>query len=107
SLRRRFEWASSLDEDLRKALVAVVAETVAERDRLVHDPAAVPRPALVAAIDGELAELGPGGAPAPAATPTPGPWVPDPALGGWGAGGGVRALRARADAGEDGARDQA
>jgi hypothetical protein len=36
---------------------AVVAETVAERNRLVHDPAAVPRFTLVAAIHGELAEL--------------------------------------------------
>jgi hypothetical protein len=42
SLRRRFECASSLDEELRKALVAVVAETGCERNRLVHDPAAVP-----------------------------------------------------------------
>jgi hypothetical protein len=57
SMRRRFEWASSLDEELRKALVDVIAETVAERNRLVHDPAAVPRLALVAAIHGELAEL--------------------------------------------------
>src|SRR6516165_3530017 len=62
---RRFEWASSLDEDLRKALVDVIAETVAERNRLVHDPAAVPRLALVAAIHGELAELMLEGAEAP------------------------------------------
>ena len=56
-MRRRFEWASSLDDELRTALVAVVAETVAERNRLVHDPASVPRLALVAAMHGELAEL--------------------------------------------------
>jgi hypothetical protein len=56
SLRRRFEWASSLDGELRKALVAVVAETVAERNRLVHDPTSVPRLALVAAMHGELAD---------------------------------------------------
>jgi hypothetical protein len=71
SLRRRFEWASSLDEELRKALVAVVAETVAERNRLVHDPAAVPRLALVAAIHGELAELMLEGAEMPVSIPIP------------------------------------
>jgi hypothetical protein len=71
SLRWRFEWASSLDEELRKALVAVVAETVAERDRLVHDPAAVPRLGLVAAIHGELAELMLEGAEAPVSIPIP------------------------------------
>ena len=37
------------------ALVAVVAETVTERNRLMHDRASVPRLALVAAIHGELA----------------------------------------------------
>jgi len=71
SLSRRFEWASSLDEDLRKALVDVIAETVAERNRLVHDPAAVPRLALVAAIHGELAELMLEGAEAPVSIPIP------------------------------------
>jgi len=72
SLRRRFEWASSLDEELRKALVAVIAETVAERNRLVHDPtAAVPRLALVAAMHGELAELMLEGAEAPVSIPIP------------------------------------
>jgi hypothetical protein len=57
SLRRRFEWASSLDEDLARALRQVVDATVVERNRLVHDPASVPRLALVAALHGELAEL--------------------------------------------------
>jgi hypothetical protein len=71
SLRRRLEWASSLDEELRKVLVDVIAETVAERNRLVHDPAAVPRLALVAAIHGELAELILEGAEAPVSIPIP------------------------------------
>jgi hypothetical protein len=71
SLRRRFEWASSLDEELRTALVAVVAETVAERNRLVHDPTSVPRLALVAAMHGELAELMLEGAEAPVSIPIP------------------------------------
>ena len=69
SLRRRFEWASSLDEELRKALIAVVAETVAERDRLMHDPTGVPRLALVAAMHGELADLMLEGADAPVSIP--------------------------------------
>jgi hypothetical protein len=71
SLRRRFEWASSLDEDLARALRAVVDVTVAERNRLVHDPASVPRLALVAALRGELAELTLEGADAPVSVPIP------------------------------------
>jgi hypothetical protein len=71
SLRRRFEWASSLDPELRKALVAVVAETVAERNRLVHDPTSVPRLALVAAMHGELAELMLEGTETPVSIPIP------------------------------------
>ena len=71
SLRRRFEWASSLDAELREALLAVVAETGAERNRLVHDPAGVPRLALVAALRGEIAELMLEGADAPVSVPIP------------------------------------
>ena len=48
-----------------------VAETVAERNRLIHDPASVPRLALVAAIHGELAELMLEGAEAPVSIPIP------------------------------------
>jgi hypothetical protein len=70
-LRRRFEWASWLDGELRTALVAVVSETVAERNRLAHDPASVPRLALVAAMHGELAELMLEGAEAPVSIPLP------------------------------------
>ena len=51
--------------------MAVVAETVAERNRLMHDPASVPRLALVAAIHGELAELMLEGAEAPVSIPIP------------------------------------
>jgi hypothetical protein len=71
SLRRRFEWASSHDAELRKALVALVAETVAERNRLVHDPSSVPRLALVAAMHGELAELMLEGTETPVSIPIP------------------------------------
>jgi hypothetical protein len=71
SLRRRFEWASSLDEDLRLALRGVVAETVAERNRLVHDPLSAPRLALVVKLHGEIAELMLEGADAPVAIPIP------------------------------------
>jgi hypothetical protein len=71
SLRRRLEWASSLDAELRKALVAVVSETVAERNRLVHDPTSVPRLALVAALHGEVAELMLEGAERPVSIPIP------------------------------------
>ncbi len=69
SLRRRFEWASALDEDLREALRAVVTETLAERDRLVHDPFSAPRLGLVAKLHGEIAELMLEGADAPVAVP--------------------------------------
>lgn len=71
SLRRRFEWAASLDEDLGRALRDVVAATVAERNRLVHDPTSVPRLALVAALHGEVAELTLEGADAPVSVPIP------------------------------------
>lgn len=71
SLRRRFEWASSLDEDLRIALRAVVAETLAERNRLVHDRLGAPRLALVAKLHGGVAELMLEGADAPVAIPIP------------------------------------
>jgi hypothetical protein len=71
SLRRRFELAWSLDEDLRQALRAVVAETLAERNRLVHDRLGAPRLALVAKLHGEIAELMLEGADAPVAIPIP------------------------------------
>ena len=51
--------------------MAVVAETVAERNRLVHDPTSVPRLALVAAMHGELAELMLEGAETPVSIPIP------------------------------------
>jgi hypothetical protein len=71
SLRRRFEWASSLDDDLRAALEAVVAETLAEPNRLVHDPLGAPRLAFVAKLHGEIAELMLEGAVTPVAIPIP------------------------------------
>jgi hypothetical protein len=71
SLRRRFEWASSLDDDLAGALRSFVDATVAERNRLVHDPTSVPRLALVVALHGELAELALEGAVAPVSVPIP------------------------------------
>ncbi len=51
--------------------MAAVAETVAERNRLGHDPASVPRLALVAAIHGELAELRLEDAEVPVSIPIP------------------------------------
>jgi hypothetical protein len=71
SLRRRFEWAASLDEDLARALREVVDATLAERNRLVHAPASVPRLALVVALHGELAELTLEGADVPVSLPIP------------------------------------
>jgi hypothetical protein len=69
SLRRRFEWATSLDEDLTRAVRVVVAETLAERNRLVHDPLGAPRLGLIAKLHGDIAELMLEGADAPVAVP--------------------------------------
>jgi hypothetical protein len=57
SLRRRFEWASSLDEDLRRTLLAVVAQTTAERNRLMHYPLEPPQLAFVARLHDMTADV--------------------------------------------------
>lgn len=71
SLRRRFEWASSLDEELAQALRAVVADTSAERNRLVHDSAPSPRLAFVMKLHGDVADLMLEGADLPVPMPIP------------------------------------
>jgi hypothetical protein len=57
SLRRRFEWASSLDEDLRRALLTVVEQTTAERNRLMHYPLEPPQLAFVTRLHGMMADV--------------------------------------------------
>lgn len=58
SLRRRFDWAASLDPSLRDALRAVATETVASRNRLVHGYALTPpRLGLVTKLNDEIADL--------------------------------------------------
>lgn len=71
SLRRRFEWASSLDDDLRRALIAVVEQTTAERNRLMHDPFEPPRLAFVARLHGMTADVLLEGLDAPVSLPIP------------------------------------
>jgi hypothetical protein len=57
SLRRRFEWASSLDEGLRQALLTVVEQTTAERNRLIRYPLEPPQLAFVARLHGMTADV--------------------------------------------------
>jgi hypothetical protein len=57
SLRRRLEWASSLDENLRRALLTVVAQTTAERNRLIHHPLEPPQLAFVTRLHGMTADV--------------------------------------------------
>jgi hypothetical protein len=57
SLRRRFEWASSLDEDLRRALLAVVEQTAAERNGFVQYPLEPAHLAFVARLHGMTADV--------------------------------------------------
>jgi hypothetical protein len=72
TLRRRFEWAASFDARVCEALRAVAAETVAERNRLVHGyPLSPPRLAFVMKLHGDIAELELEGAEAPVAMPIP------------------------------------
>lgn len=71
SLRRRLEWAVSLDEELERALRAVVVDMMAERNRLMHDPLGLPRLAWVATLHRDIAELMLEGAEVPVAVPIP------------------------------------
>jgi hypothetical protein len=71
SLRRRFEWASLLNEDAARALRELVDATVAERNQLTHDSASTPRLALVASLHGEVAEVALEGVDAPVSVPVP------------------------------------
>lgn len=57
SLRQRFEWASSLETEKARPLRALIEATLAERNRLVHDPAAAPRLARITDLRGDTAEL--------------------------------------------------
>jgi hypothetical protein len=57
SLRRRIESASSLDDDLRRSLLSVVKQTMAERNELSHDPPQPPRLASVTRLDETTAEV--------------------------------------------------
>lgn len=58
SLRRRFDWATSLEPSLRDALRAVVEETVTSRQRLVNgDALTPPRLGVVTKLHGEVADL--------------------------------------------------
>jgi hypothetical protein len=71
TLRRRFEWAASLEPSLRDSLRAIAEETVATRSRLVHgDPRDPPRLGLVTKLHDELAELQIEGVAAPVPIPT-------------------------------------